>query len=136
MTTAKKPAKNTRGPTKKTKELSRFTGRKQNHLRTGAKYYVVAFRRDRGQRKSYISQDLSQFATLGDAKEYAAYYSRKREDAAYVVVGISDYEKSIKGVFTYGKVNESLTSEFQRIYGKKFRPAEMKDRDSFLRMPV
>ena len=95
-----------------------FTGRKQNHLRTGAKYRVMGLDRTRGNNKgaSKANSQNTQFATKRDAEAYARSRSRAHDDKAYAVIDTSGYKFAVKKVYTHGKENKSLTTGVQDAY--------------------
>lgn len=113
MATKKKPKQ-----AKKPEPLSPFTGRKQNHMRTGAKYGVMQLRRSGSNNKgaAISNSGLRQFATKKDADAWAKSESRRNTDSAYTVIGTDGFDKKLKDTYTHGKVNESLTSELKKAY--------------------
>lgn len=108
--------------------MSPYTGRKQNHLRTGAKYRVMGLDRTRGNNKGAArsNSEGTQFATKRDAEAYAKSRSRAHDDKAYAVVDTSDYNFAVRGVYTNGKINKSLTTGVRDAYKEK-RPVNNDD---------
>lgn len=79
--------------------------------------------RTRGNNKGAArsNSETTQFATKRDAEAYSKSRSRAHDDKAYAVIDTHDYNFAIKGVYTNGKINKSLTTGVKDAYKEKAR---------------
>ena len=111
-------------------------------LKLSNKYDVITFNRNTWTRKSILSYSgrNNHFSSLKDAVRWASYSSRSGNSVQVVTgTGSDGYGKTIKAVYTNGKINKSLTAELKRVYaGSAAKSAvikSQKDYDTRIEIP-